>query len=280
MLRQSLITRMTISRFWFLKKRISAWKNVGDYISRIDPFKRLITAHVSNRVTAYDLLGNKKWLSINAIQSGHSKDSIPFMVRSILGNCKNNIPLVNMEPWYEGILGNFKDYEQRIAFWMCVLSGAKGYSYGAHGIWQMSKKGENFMGHWGNSYWKGSLEFKGAEQLGLAKKFLEKFEWWKLEPCFERIKPHWREENVYLPVAARIGEKYLFIYVPRVSPSTSLRVKEIGVGGLNKKALYKASYVSPKSMRTIDGFKFRGKEYIIPLRKGGTKDLLILISRI
>lgn len=258
----------------FLKKRIKEWLRAGDYISSIDPYKRPITAHVSRKTTALDLLGKKSWLSINSIQSGHSKDSVSFMVNSIKKSVAIKAPIINMEPWYEGILGNFGEYEQRLAFWMCILSGAKGHSYGAHGIWQMSKTGENFMRHWGESNWEEALEFKGAKQLGLARKFLEKYEWWKFEPDFDRVSPHWTEDNVYLPVAARIEDKDIFIYVPRVK-----EVRGIWVKGLKRKTFYKASFLSPKSMRIIDCFKFKGKEYIIPIEKTNTEDLLVVISR-
>jgi hypothetical protein len=275
---------MTFSRK-FSKKRIKEWAQVGDYISRIDPFKRPITAHVSRKTTALDLLGKAKWLSVNTIQSGHSKDSIPFMVSSILGNSKSGMPIINMEPWYEGILGNFGELEQRQAFWMCILSGAKGHSYGAHGIWQMSKKGENFMKHWGESNWEEALGFKGAEQLGLAKKFLEKYEWWKLEPDFDRVSPHWtpRTRTVQgLPVAAKIEDRNIFIYVPKVggvSPSAKLRAREVGVRNLNFNVFYKASFISPKSMRSFGSFKFKGKECIIPIPNNRASDLLLIITK-
>lgn len=280
------LTRMT-SGSKFLKKRIKKWTEVGDYIACIDKFKRPITAHVNRRLTAVDLLGRKSWLSINSIQSGHSKDSVTFMVNSIRKGVAFKLPIINMEPWYEGILGNFGDFEQRYAFWLCILSGAKGHSYGAHGIWQMSKKGENFMKHWGDSNWQKALNFKGAKQLGLAKKFLEKYEWWKLESCFEKITPHWTKNNVYLPVAARIEGRHLFIYIPRVgevSPSTlrlrsGLRAREIGVKDLNSRTFYKASFIDPKSMHVIDSFKFRGKESIIAIPNNIVLDLLVVISR-
>ena len=219
-------------------------------------------------------MGSKNWLSINSIQSGHSIDSIPFMVGSILNNKNHNMPIINMEPWYEGILGNFGEYEQRFAFWACILSGAKGHSYGAHGIWQMSKKGENFMKHWGESNWEDALRFRGAKQLGTAKKFLERYEWWKFEPDFDRVSPRWTKESVYLPITAKIENKHFFIYVPRVG-----EIREIRVKGLKGKTFYKASFLSPKSMRIIGSFKFRGKECIIPIRKTNTEDLLLVVSR-
>ncbi|EKD65415.1 MAG: Alpha-L-rhamnosidase protein [uncultured bacterium] len=256
-----------------LRSRIKKWKEVGDYIHKIDPYKRQITAHVHRRTTALDLLGGRKWLSINSIQSGHSKDSVAFMVNSIINNDNSKMPIINMEPWYEGILGNFGEYEQRYAFWVCLLSGAKGHSYGAHGIWQMSKKGENFMGHWGDSYWKKSLKFRGAEQLGQSKKFLEKYEWRKLTACFENINPHWTEGNFYYPFAAKIEDKHIFIYVPKVGG-----IGEIGVKDL-KNTTYNVSLISPESLKTIKSFKIKGKNCIIPLAKTRNLDLLLLVSK-
>lgn len=273
-------SRVRFFKKLLLKNRLRKWERIARFIKERDR-QHLLTVHIQSQTSSRKLFGNPDWIDINSIQSGHSIDRIGFMTSVLNEESKENMPIINLEPWYEGILGNFGEYEQRLAFWMCILSGAKGHSYGAHGVWQMSKKGQNFMKHWGDSYWKRSLGFSGAEQLGLAKRFLEKYEWWRLESCFEKVIPHWTENDVYLPVAAKIEDRHFFIYIPRVgevSPSTRLRAREIGVKDLNSRTFYKASFIDPKSMRVIDSFKFRGKEYIIPVRKTDTEDLLIVIS--
>ncbi len=152
-----------------LKSRVDRWRAIAKYISGINSYHRLLTAHISQRKSVFELLGST-FLDFNSIQSGHSSDSIFYMKEKIQGSLN---PIVNLEPWYEGILGNFKEYDQRRAFWTCMLSGAIGHAYGAHGVWQVARN-DNFMEHWGKSVFKKALNYKGATQLGRSRKFLEK----------------------------------------------------------------------------------------------------------
>ena len=166
-LQKSSLTRIT-------NKRIKKWNEVARYIKKIDKFNRLLTVHIHSRTTASQLFGDPSWLDIDSIQSGHSKESLGFMTSAIKEAAKNKRPIVNLEPWYEGILGNFGEKKQLQAFWACIKAGAAGHSYGAHGIWQMATYKDNFMGHWGRSDWKKAIKYSGAEAIGKAKKKLER----------------------------------------------------------------------------------------------------------
>ena len=44
----------------------------------------------------------------------------------------------------------------------------------------------------------------GSAQLGLAKRLLERYEWWRFEPHPEWAEPHWTKENYSAPYAAGI----------------------------------------------------------------------------
>ncbi len=205
----------TKTRFFkklLLKNRLKKWGRIASYIKENDR-EHLLTVHIQSRISARKLFKNASWLDINSIQSGHSKDMAGFM-RSILEEeSKEKLPIINLEPWYEGILGNFDEYYQRIAFWFCILSGANGHSYGAHGVWQMAD-GDNFMRHWGNSDWKTSIQFTGAKQLGLARKFIERYDWWKLKPELNIDTKLWKNDALNRPIAAKIGSEQMFIYFP------------------------------------------------------------------
>lgn len=148
------------------KEHIKKWNEVARYIKRIDRYKRLLTVHIQSKTTASELFGDPSWLDIDSIQSGHSKDSLEFMKSAISKANKKKRPIINLEPWYEGILGNFWEKDQILAFRTCIDAGAAGHSYGAHGIWQMATKKDNFMGHWGKSDWKKALNFPGGIALG------------------------------------------------------------------------------------------------------------------
>lgn len=251
-----------------LKSRISKWKEVALFIAKNDPNKILITAHMSSQATADFILGHPNWLSINSIQSGHSKDVIPFMVRSILESPKM---IINLEPWYEGILSNFDDYYQRIAFWLCILSGAKGHTYGAHGIWQMADK-DNFMGHWGKSDWRRAKDFPGAKQLGKSVRLIQDYEWWKLSPNFKIINPSWNSNNPMGPVAAEIKNKHIFVYFPNIKLE-----KKFSLSLPAKRGKYEISWIDTKTLTTIKKEGLNDKNLTFPKRVG-SKDILCIIS--
>lgn len=207
----------TIFSNYFLQRRLRKWSGIAKYVKQIDTCHHLLTVHVQSQQSARQLFSDPAWLDFNSIQSGHSKDRAAFMIETILTESKKSRPIINLEPWYEGILDNFGAQEQRYAFWTCILSGAKGHTYGAHGIWQMSTKNDDYQNHWGHSNWEEAANFKGAEQLGKAKKFLEKFAWWHLTPCLEIISPHWTKSDTDGAVAAHIENKYIFIYLPKIN---------------------------------------------------------------
>lgn len=155
-----------------LKSRLKKWDKIARYIKELDN-EHLLTVHIQTQTAARLLFKNPDWLDINSIQSGHSHDRLQFMINMLTQEAKETKPVINLEPWYEGILGDFGVNDQIKAFEVSVESGAAGHGYGAHGIWQMAD-GDNFMGHWGESDWKKAIKFKGAEEIGkLAKKLVK-----------------------------------------------------------------------------------------------------------
>lgn len=261
--------RLRLFKSLLLKNRLRKWERIAKFIKECDS-QHLLTVHIQSQRSSRKLFGNPDWLDINSIQSGHSKNSIPFMVKSILASKKM---MINLEPWYEGILGNFDEYYQRIAFWLCVLSGAKGYSYGAHGIWQMANK-DNFMRHWGKSDWRKSIKFQGAEQLGKSAEFLKNYPWWEIMPDFGIINPSWSSDNPYNPVAAAVGNNHIFIYFPNTRLkgkfSITLPKAENFVG---------ISWIDPRTLATIKREKYKSKFFKVKFPKSAeTKDILCILS--
>ena len=129
---------------------------------------------------------------------------------SALGSGKK--PIINLEPWYEGIAENFGPKHQRIAFWYSVLSGATGHGYGAHGIWQAAGKADNFMRHWGKSSFETALGYQGAAQIGNGRKFvLKNIDWTELKP----LKPEFPEGK--LPVVHARTKQLKLSYYPEFS---------------------------------------------------------------
>lgn len=262
------LRRLRFFKKLLLKNRLRKWERIARFIKEGDR-EHLLTVHIHSQTSSQKLFRNPDWLSINSIQSGHSKDSIPFMVKSILNSKKM---IINLEPWYEGILENFDEYYQRVAFWLCVLSGAKGHSYGAHGIWQMANK-DNFMAHWGNSDWKKSIDFPGAVQLGKSAKFLQNYDWWKITPAFKIINPSWNSNSPYNPVAATVGKEYIFVYFPDI-----LTEAKFSITLPSDREMFDILWIDPQTLTIIKAEKYKGKLFHVEFPKDvNSKDILCIL---
>lgn len=149
----------------FLRKHIAKWSRVGQWIKRHDPYGRILMVHPHRRVRAFVLFHRPSWLDIDSIQSGHSEDGRSFMISALEEAQREGVPIINLEPWYEGIRGNFGKEHQKEAIEISLCYGACGHAYGAHGVWQMAND-DNFMGHWGESDWKTAYRFPGGALIG------------------------------------------------------------------------------------------------------------------
>ena len=245
-----------------LGNRIKKWQNIAHMIKQIDPYHRPLATHTSSYKNAASILSQKGLLDFDTIQSGHSKDGYKHMVDMIYKRKNRNIPIINMEPWYEGILGNFDAYYQRQAFWISMLGGAGGHSYGAHGVWQMAGKNDRFMDHWGTSYWKDAIKYSGAEQIGKAKRFLETMEWWKLETDAAIFL---YDNDIF---CARLGDTRL-AYIPKVT-KTALYI-ENG----NKIRDFRAYFFDPETMKNVGNTQSKKHAISLPGNSVG-KDLIVV----
>jgi hypothetical protein len=118
------------------------------------------------------------------------------------------MPVLVGETCYEGHMQQgFQDVQRHI-FWMYMLNGAAGHTYGVAGVWHASVDGDPGVASvydW--TTWKEGMDYPGSTQLGLGKKLLEKYPWWRFEPH-----PEWVEAGSF---AAGIPGEVRFIYLPR-----------------------------------------------------------------
>jgi hypothetical protein len=117
-------------------------------------------------------------------------------------------PVLCGEACYEGHMQtNFQDV-QRHLFWSFMLSGAAGHTYGAAGVWHASVEGDPGIDpvyDW--TTWKEGMNYPGSTQVGLGKKLLERYPWWRFE-----AHPEWTEKDCF---AAGIPGELRIIYLPR-----------------------------------------------------------------
>ena len=111
-----------------------------------------------------------------------------------------------------------------------MLSGAYGHTYGANGIWQVNTKevpyGPSPHGmSWGDIPWEEAYQLPGSRQLGLGKRLLERYQWWRFEPHPEWVEPHASKENYHAPYSGGIPGQVRIVFLP--SRVWGITVKDI-----------------------------------------------------
>jgi hypothetical protein len=81
--------------------------------------------------------------------------------------------------------------------------------------------------------------------LGVARRLLERYSWWRFEPHAEWVEPRWSEQNYFAPYAAGIPGEVRVIFLP--SSGAVPRVKTIEPG-----VAYRAFLFDPKNGREHD----------------------------
>ncbi len=210
------------------------WTEVGRYVRQVDPAHHMVTIHPSQ--TARDSVDDPGVIDFDMLQTGHNdRASIPNTVNRVTQSLLQTprMPVLVGEVCYEGILEASREEVQRFMFWACILSGAAGHTYGANGIWQVNRAGQPYglspHGHsWGDTPWDVAARLPGSRQLGLAKRLLGRYRWWRLEPRPEIVEPHWSKDNFVQPYAAVIpGEAHL-VFLPATRSSVKLHNLESG----------------------------------------------------
>lgn len=228
------------------------WTIICRYIKSIDPYNRLLTIHPTD--FGHTMIDDESLIDLDMLQTGH--DGFPT-----LDNCIKMIsetvdrvpscPVINSEACYEGICGtNYPDI-QRFLIWACLLNGACGHTYGANGIWQVNSKdtpyGKSPTGtSWGDTPWQDAYLLKGSEQVAIAKRFFEKFDWWRFKKH-----PEWISKKSFTritPYAAGIPEEIRIVYLPIFA---NLKYEKLYITGIEKGISYTAKWFDPINDRFI-----------------------------
>ena len=220
------------------------WTEIARYVRATDPFRHPITIHPSD--SARNTVDDASVLDFDMLQTGHSdRASIPNTVKLVTASRAANpqMPVIDGEVCYEGILEQSRQEVQRFMFWACVLSGAAGHTYGANGIWQVNTAERPFgpSPHgrsWGDTPWDTAMDLPGSRQLGLAKAMLTRYPWWRMEPHPEWVEPHWTPANYVQPYCAGIPRELRVIFMPPLWDVPK-------VVGLEPDVTYRAFYFNP-----------------------------------
>jgi hypothetical protein len=172
---------------------VGGWTEIARYVREIDPYGHPLTAHelpppsdssvADESLTDFDLLqpSHLEWTSMSTmIAQLNMHYSRTHMVK----------PIVVGEIGYEGFGAAHYENFQRAAFWLAMLNGAAGFSYGTVEIascltsdkpWARVKL--SFL------TWQEAMQFPGSRQVGLGAQLLRRYPWWEVVPHPEWVTP-------------------------------------------------------------------------------------------
>jgi hypothetical protein len=248
--------------------------DVAKYVRENDPYKHLMTMHppgVPEMQSGRKVVKDEVLVDFDFLQTAHNEwSSAPITVSQVTMSYSKTppMPVVNGEVTYEWHKNQSRHDLQRFMFWTCMLNGAAGHTYGAGGIWQMNTEAVHGSTAYETIPWHVAMHYPGSAQLGLGKKLLEEYPWWRFEPHPEWVEPHsttligphaeWYDNHKKwvelkgrwdLPYAAGIPGEVRFIYIPG---NDSYQVKAPVVKGLEPRVQYRAFLFDPTWGKRID----------------------------
>ena len=227
------------------------WTEVMRCVRETDPYHNLITVHPTRfgRTQVED----PTLMDFEMLQTGHGDlESVQHTEEMVAMSVPKDpkMPVVVGEVNYESILGRAWQNVQRLCFYKAVLNGTAGHTYGANGIWQLNEPGKPYgpSPHgrsWGNMPWNEAMHLPGSTQAGHLRRFIERFEWWRLESHPEWLTPQPGKPEPYSIVCVGIPGALRIVYVPMMWDTPKVTAMEPGVS-------YKAYYYDPRSGDDVD----------------------------
>lgn len=248
------------------------WTDVTRYLREQDPFGNLITIHSSDVPGgSRGMVEDVEVLDFNMLQTGHfGYRSLEPSVSTLVQEAAKRPPMPTLigEACYEGILGGSREEVQRFLFWTSVLSGACGFSYGAQGIWGMNTADRPLRGYtasWGDATWREAMQLPGSAQLGLARRFLERYPWQMFEV---RREPAAEKAGRFSVFAAGLPGKVAIFYLPVGCLTEELWGMQKSFFGdlfdiaIEPGAQYEAFYFNPRSGEEVrESWSFGAAHY-------------------
>jgi len=196
----------------------SGWSTLAAYVRETDPFGRLITIHPSR--SGRECVNQASSLDFDMLQTGHgSTNSYANTLRVLAEKVSEQptMPVVESEVNYEGIGEACRQEVQRWCFWATFLSGGKGFTYGANGLWQFNGRDDPFGASpsgmdWGQVPWEDAAKLPGAAHVAMGKQLLERWDWWRFEPHPEWLLEHASPEEPGKPICGGIPGDVRVIY--------------------------------------------------------------------
>jgi len=237
------------------RQQMEAWPDVAQAVCASDPWRRPLTLHP--RRNSWDDTTNPATLDFHMLQPGHLPPAPRLGVES-LAIGRERFPgkiIVNGEPPYEGHAGTNLADVQRYSFWSSILSGARGYTYGAAGVFQANDRqhptgNRPDGGAFDAVFWDEAMMFPGAEQVAAGHRLLQSLNYHRFQPHPEwaQAELRWGADAYPIPFrtyAAGIPGECRLIYLPirwYHWDGPLIRHLESGIR-------YRAAYIEPNNMK-------------------------------
>jgi hypothetical protein len=213
------------------------WTELMHYVRATDPFHHLITIHPSGKGRGSSrtvVAGDTAALDFDMLQTPHGRrEAVDETVKTVRQSYEDTpvMPVIDGEAAFERLgIGNqtvTTEWTRRM-FWLCLLNGAAGHTYGANGIWQVNRREQPFGqspmgGQYGPIPWDEAMRLPGSAQVAMGKRLFERFDWPEFQPHpewvrFARAVKNPSNEGVYGPQSAGIPGKVRLVYVPEGQP--------------------------------------------------------------
>jgi hypothetical protein len=169
------------------------WTEVARYIRELDPFRHPLSVHEMPPPKDYPV-ADESLMDFDLIQPSHFGWSSLAVAVAQIGQhyARTSVrkPIVQGELGYEQIGGGHLADFQRAAFWLSMLNGAAGHTYGAEGVYE-AYTGDKPLHRFRHSFltWEEGMHLPGSNQVSLNAALLKRYRWWQFEPRPDWVAP-------------------------------------------------------------------------------------------
>ncbi|HEX3718542.1 MAG TPA: DUF4038 domain-containing protein [Verrucomicrobiae bacterium] len=237
------------------RNQVHQWTEAMRYIRATDPWHRPLTVHPTGigPLTARHATDDAGLLDFDILQTPHGKqNAVGPTVKTARHSysAEPTMPVIDGEASYEMLNDNLPTEWTRRMFWLCMMNGAAGHTYGANGIWQCNRPGDPHGasphgGNYGKIPWNEAMRLPGSQQVGFGKRFFEQFAWEDFCPHPEWVRYlNGQNDDVFGPQATGIPGVTRVFYTPKV--------ESIKISGLERLGTYLAEYFDVTSGATTE----------------------------